>query len=113
MLLKRKMPGQWVNKNKEEIRNNKNNRRQDAHAQAGFIEVMGNWTSQGKSENVFQSLESQEIWIIHQLLGKVREFKKSWVENQNLACNRLFFEASGDDRGALIIIQSSYHNCLK
>ena len=61
----------------------------------GFIRVRENWKSQ---------------------------FENYWVENRNSTHNRLFFEAekkvtqicsSGDDRGALIIIQSSYCNCLK
>ena len=61
---------------------------------AGFIQVREKWTSQGKSENVFQSLESHGIIdSIHQFLGKVREIEHSWAENQNSAHNPLFFEA--------------------
>ena len=65
---------------------------------AWLVQVRENWKSQGKSENIVQSLESQGIEIIHQLSGKVMEFEHSWVENPNSAHNQLFFKQKKGNR---------------
>ena len=58
------------------------------------------WKRQGKSENIFQSPES---WNIH-YSPVVREFENSWLENQNSAHNRLFFEADKKKKATEMMI---------
>ena len=71
----------------------------------GFIQVRENWKSQGKSENIFHPVTRKSGYIDYSPVVRELEKKNSWVETQNSARNRLFFEAEKKKATEIIIIR--------